>query len=66
MNRNELQKCKKTLDNHKTWECFCNDECMVKSFVSKAFEGLDFDTNFECHIMTTVFGPMISVRKIKK
>jgi hypothetical protein len=63
MNRNELKKCKKTLDNGKTWECFCNDEGMIKSFVSKAYDGLDFDGNFELHQIKTPFGQMISVRK---
>lgn len=63
MNRNELKKCKETLDNGKTWECFCNDERMIKSFVSKAYDGLDFEGNFELHQIKTSFGQMISVRK---
>lgn len=63
MNRNELKKCKETLDNHQTWECFCNDERMIKSFVSKAYDGLDFDSNFELHQIKTPFGLMASVRK---
>lgn len=66
MNRNELKKCKETLDNQATWECFCNDEKMVRSFVSNAYGGLDFDGNFECHIIKTAFGPMASVKKIRK
>lgn len=66
MNRNELKKCKKTLDNGKAWECFCNDEGMIKSFVSKAYDGLDFDGNFELHQIKTPFGQMISVKKIRK
>ena len=63
MDRNELQNCKKTLDNGKVLECFCNDKGMIKSFVSKAYDGLDFDSNFELHQMKTPFGQMISVRK---
>ena len=63
MNRNELKKCKETLDNQATWECFCNDEKMIRSFVSKAYDGLDFDSNFELHQIKTAFGQMISVRK---
>ena len=63
MDRNELQNCKNTLDNGKTWECFCNDEGMIKSFVRTAYDGLDFDDNFELHQIKTAFGQMISVRK---
>ena len=63
MNRNELQNCKNLLDNGKVWECFCNDEGMIKSFVSKAYDGLDFDSSFELHQMKTPFGQMVSVRK---
>lgn len=63
MDRNELKKCKETLDNGKTWECFCNDERMIKSFVSKAYDGLDFDGNFELHQIKTAFGQMVSIRK---
>lgn len=63
MNRNELQNCKNTLDNGKTWECICNNVAAVKSFVSKAYDGLDFDGNFELHQMTTTLGPMVSVKK---
>ena len=66
MDRNELKKCKDLLDNHQTWECFCNDEGMIKSFVSKAYDGLDFDSNFELHQIKTAFGNMISVKKIRK
>ena len=66
MNRNELKKCKETLDNQATWECFCNDEKMIRSFVSKAYDGLDFDSNFELHQIKTSFGNMISVKKIRK
>lgn len=66
MNRNELKKCKETLDNGKTWECFCNDEKMIRSFISEAYDGLDFDGNFECHSIKTAFGNMISVKKIRK
>lgn len=63
MDRNELKKCKKTLEQGKTWECICNDEGMIRSFVSNAYGGIDFDTNFECHSIKTVFGQMISVKK---
>ena len=63
MNRNELKKCKNLLDNEKTWECFCNDEGMVRSFVSKAYDGLDFDSNFELREIKTVFGTKVVVRK---
>lgn len=64
MNRNELKKCKKTLDNGKTWECFgINAVAFVESFVSKAYDGLDFDSNFELHQIKTPFGLMASVRK---
>ncbi len=63
MERTELQKCKNLLDNGKTWECFCNDEGMIKSFVSKAYDGSDFDGNFELHQIKTPLGPMVSVRK---
>ena len=66
MNRNELKKCKETLDNGKIYECFCNDEGMIKSFVSKAYGGLDFEGNFELHQIKTAFGPMASVKKIRK
>lgn len=63
MNRNELKKCKETLDNGKTWECFCNDEKMIKTFVSTAYDGLDFDGNFELHQIKTPFGQMVLVKK---
>ena len=63
MNRNELKKCKNLLDNGKTWECFCNDEGMIKSFVSKAYDGLDFDGNFELHQIKTPFGQLFFVKK---
>lgn len=63
MNRNELQKCRETLDNYKTWECICNNVAAVESFVSMAYDGIDFDTNFELHQMATALGPMVSVRK---
>ena len=66
MDRNELKKCKDLLDNHQTWECFCNDEKMIQSFVSNAYGGIDFDGNFECHSIKTAFGPMASVKKIRK
>ena len=66
MNRNELKKCKETLEQGRVWECFCNDEKMIRSFVSKAYDGLDFDSNFECHSIKTPFGPMISIKKIRK
>ena len=66
MERTELQKCRETLDNGKTWECFCNDERMIRSFISKAYDGLDFDGNFEYHSIKTAFGNMISVKKIRK
>ena len=63
MNRNELKKCKDLLDNHKTWECFCNDEKMIKTFVSTAYDGIDFDGNFELHQIKTPFGLMALVKK---
>lgn len=70
MDRNELnvlkevcEECKNTLDNGKTWECFCIYEWAVKSFVSVAYGGIDFDSNFELHRTNTVFGPEISVKK---
>ena len=63
MNRNELKKCKETLEGGRVWECFCNDEGMIKSFVSKAYDGLDFDDNFELHQIKTAFGNMISIKR---
>jgi hypothetical protein len=36
---------------------------MIKSFVSKAYDGLDFGGNFELHQIKTEFGNMISVKR---
>ena len=63
MNRNELKKCKDLLEQGRVWECFCNDEGMIKSFVSNAYGGIDFDGNFELHQIKTAFGNMVSVKK---
>ena len=63
MNRNELKKCKDLLEQGRVWECFCNDEEMIRSFVSKAYDGLDFDGNFELHQIKTAFGNMISIKR---
>lgn len=63
MERTEKEKCVQQLEDGKTWECFCNDEGMIKSFVSKAYDGLDFDNNFELHQVKTVFGNMVLVKK---
>lgn len=63
MDRNELQKCKNLLDNQATWECFCNDEGVIKTFVSTAYGGIDFDSNFELHQIKTAFGNMVLVKR---
>ena len=60
----ELKKCKETLEDGKTWGCFGrNAVAFVKSFVSTAYGGIDFDSNFELHQIKTAFGPMVSIRK---
>lgn len=65
MERNESQNCKNALDDGKAWVCFCNEEGKVKSFVSKAYGGLDFDENSELHQIKTTLGQMFSIRKIR-
>ena len=63
MERTEKEKCVQQLEDGKTWECFAYDPETVKTFVSIAYGGIDFDDNFELHQMKTPLGPMVSVRK---
>lgn len=63
MERTEKEKCVQQLEDGKVWECFAYDPEMVKTFVSIAYGGIDFDSNFELHQMKTPLGPMVSVRK---
>lgn len=63
MDRNELKVCKDTLDDGRTWECYCDRPDWIKSFVSKAYDGLDFDSNFELHQIKNSVGNVVMVRK---
>lgn len=53
MNRNELKKCKDTLNEGKAWICFGNDLIKIKGFVEDAM-GKDF--HFSIERKKTVFG----------
>lgn len=62
--KNELKKCKNTLDKGEVWEWLgIFAPPFVKAFVSKAYGGIDFDSNFELHQIKTPLGPMVSVKK---
>lgn len=64
--RAEKEECVQQLEDGKVWICFAHDPEKVKTFVSIAYGGIDFDTNFELHQMKTALGPMVSVKKIRK
>ena len=59
----EKNRMKDLLNEGKKWICYHTTPEIVKAFISKAYNGIDFDTNFELHQMKTPFGQMISVRK---
>ena len=63
MERTEEEKCVQQLEDGKAWECFAYNPEMIKTFVSIAYGGIDFDSNFELHQIKTPLGPMVSVRK---
>jgi hypothetical protein len=63
MERTEKEKCVQQLEDGKVWKCIAYDPKPVKTFVSIAYGGIDFDGNFELHQIKTPFGQMISVRK---
>ena len=66
MERTEEEKCVQQLEDGKVWECFTHNPEMIKTFVSIAYGGIDFDSNFELHQIKTPLGPMVSVKKIRK
>lgn len=63
MELTEEEKCVLRLENGKEWHCFAFDPESIKEFVSTAYGGIDFDSNFELHQIKTTLGPMVSVKK---
>ena len=63
MELTEEEKCVQQLEDGKVWECFAYNPETIKTFVSIAYGGIDFDSNFELHQIKTTLGPMVSVRK---
>ena len=63
MERTEMEKCVQQLEDGKVWECLAYDTEMVKTFVSIAYGGIDFDSNFELHQIKAPLVPVVSVRK---
>jgi hypothetical protein len=59
----EKNRMKDLLNEGKKWECYHATPEMVKAFISSAYNGIDFDTNFELREIKTVFGTKIVVRK---